>query len=110
MPLKKLDSFKDLITLSDVLNIFKNKTIFVEISNHPCVSGLYDDYCFEIIVDETEDMDVGFFYGRNCETTISSKSVCKIIDKDAVKIIDNNEKCNIGMILRFKSLETLNLF
>lgn len=105
MRIKKLDSFKNTIILKDILNLFKSKRIFVEITNWEDTNHIY-----EIIVDETEQNDVGFFFGRLCETTISSKSICKIIDKDEIKIIDNEEKYNIGMIIKFKSLEPVSLF
>ena len=62
------------------------------------------------IIDKKEKNDIGFFFGRNCETSVSSKSICKIIDEDAVKVIDNHEKYNIGLIIRFKILEPLSLF
>lgn len=100
--MKKLDIFKKSIILSDILNLFKNEKIFVEI---PSIS----DCALELLVDKEEGDDLGFFLGNNCERTLSSKSTCKIIDKDAIKIIDSDER-NIGLIIRFKSLKPLELF
>jgi hypothetical protein len=101
--MKKLDIFKKSIILSDILNLFKDEKIFVEISS---ISGVP----LELLIDEEESDDLGFFLGDNCQRTLSSKSTCKIIDKDSIKIIDSDEKRNIGLILRFKSLKPLNLF
>ena len=98
--MKKLDIFKKSIILGDILNLFKDEKIFVEI---PSVSGC----ALELFVEEE-----GFYLysSNNCQRILSSKSTFKIIDKDSIKIIDSDEKRNIGLILRFKSLKPLNLF
>jgi hypothetical protein len=106
--MKKLDIFKKSIILSDILNLFKNEKIFVEISS-PWPGRELSGVPLELLIDEEEDDDLGFFLGDNCQRTLSSKSTCKIIDKDAIKIIDSDER-NIGLIIRFKSLKPLNLF
>jgi hypothetical protein len=109
--MKKLDIFKKSIILSDILNLFKDEKIFVEISGLSGLDASFEgDIPLELLIDEEESDDLGFFLGDNCQRTLSSKSTCKIIDKDSIKIIDSDEKRNIGLILRFKSLKPLNLF
>lgn len=110
--MKKLDIFKKSITLGEVLNVFKNEKIFVEVSS----SGLGDGWGYlqeaplELLFDEEEENEIGLFLGNNCQVSLSKKSVCRVIDKDAIKIIDDKETYKVGMILRFKSLKPLNLF
>lgn len=101
--MKKLDIFKKSIILSDILNLFKDEKIFVELSS-------ISDGPLELLIDEELSDDLGFFLGDNCQRTLSSKSTCKVVDKDAIKIIDSDEKRNIGLIIRFKSLKPLELF
>lgn len=102
----KINSFRKNVKLKEILETIENKKILVEIMSQ---NPYYKDKHLDIIIDETEERDVGLFFGNNCETTISSESICKFIDKNTIKIIDNNEKYNVGMIIRFKSLEPYNL-
>jgi hypothetical protein len=105
--MKKLDSFKESLTLNEVLKSFNGKRIFVDLTSR-MVSEHHTP--LEVIVDPEEKNDVGFFFGNMCETSVSSESICKVIDRDAVKIIENNENYNVGLIIRFKTLEIANLF
>jgi hypothetical protein len=109
--MKKLDSFKENLTLNEVLTSFNGKRIFVDLTGN-LKGGMISEHHapLEVIVDAEEKNDVGFFFGNMCETSVSSESICKIIDKDAVKIIENNENYNVGLIIRFKTLEIANLF
>ncbi len=105
--MKKLDSFKKNLTLNEVLKSFNSKRIFVDLTGR-MISEHHTP--LEVIVDSEEKNDVGFFFGNLCETSISSESICKVIDRDAVKIIKNDQNYNIGLIIRFRTLQIANLF